>query len=117
MLGDLVAAGDSEIDAAFTDEGGDVSGGQEDQRDGQVLDQRDVETGFAAELDVTAGEEVEGCLLETSFCIVGFASSVLGALSLFLGSCSCGYRCFAEVYESRSGRELAFGDGEEETAF
>lgn len=92
MLGDLVAASDSEIDAAFANEGRNVGGGQEDQRDGQVLDQRDVEAGFATELDVTAGEEIEGCLLQTSFCIVGFSSSVLGSLTLFLGSCSCGYR-------------------------
>jgi hypothetical protein len=84
VLGDLVAASDAQIDAAVADEGRDVGGGQEDQRDGQVLDQRDVEAGFAAELDVTAGEEVESCLLQTSFCIVGFASSVLGSLCLFL---------------------------------
>lgn len=84
VLGNLVAASDAQIDAAFADEGRDVGGGQEDQRDGQVLDQRDVEAGFAAELDVTAGEEVEGCLLQTAFCIVGFASSVLGSLCLFL---------------------------------
>lgn len=84
VLGNLVAASDAQIDAAFTDEGRDVGGRQEDQRDRQVLDQRDVEAGFTAELDVTAGEEVEGCLLQTSFCIVGFASSVLSSLCLFL---------------------------------
>jgi hypothetical protein len=84
VLGNLVAASDAQIDAAFTDEGRDVGGRQEDQRDRQVLDQRDVEAGFTAELDVTAGKEVEGCLLQTSFCIVGFASSVLSSLCLFL---------------------------------
>lgn len=42
VLGDLVAASDTQIDAAFADEGRDVGGGQEDQRNGQVLDQRDV---------------------------------------------------------------------------
>jgi hypothetical protein len=58
VLGDLVAASDAQVDAALADEGRDVCGGQEDQRDRQVLDEGDVEAGFAAELDVTAGEEV-----------------------------------------------------------
>lgn len=114
MFSDLIAASDTQINAAFTDEGGDVGGGQEDQRNGQVLDQSDVEAGFAAELDVTAGEKVESCLLQTSFCRVEFSPSALDPSSVFLGSCSCGYRC---VYESQFGRELAFGHGEEETAF
>lgn len=56
MLGDLVPACDTKINTALADEGRDVGGGQEDERDWQVLDQRDVEAGFAAELDVTAGE-------------------------------------------------------------
>lgn len=52
MLGNLVAACDSKVDAAFSDEGGDVGGGQEDEREGKVLDKRDVEAGVAVELDV-----------------------------------------------------------------
>lgn len=68
MLSDLVTTGDTQVDTALADEGRDVSGGQEDQGDGQVLDQRNVEAGFAAELDVTAGEEVESGLLETALC-------------------------------------------------
>ena len=55
VLSDLVPARDSDIDAALTDKGRDVCGGEEDQGDGQVLDQGDVETGFAAELHVAAG--------------------------------------------------------------
>ena len=55
MLGDLVAACDSDVDAAFTDEGRDIGGGKEDEGDGEVLDESDVEAGFAAELHVTAG--------------------------------------------------------------
>ncbi len=31
-----------------------------------IFDKGDVEAGFAPELDVRAGEEVEGCLLETA---------------------------------------------------
>lgn len=58
MLGDLVAARDAEVYAALADEGRDVGCGKEDERDGQVLDQCDVEARFAAELDVAAGEEV-----------------------------------------------------------
>ncbi|KAL1999427.1 hypothetical protein VTN02DRAFT_4528 [Thermoascus thermophilus] len=58
VLGDLVAAGDAQIDAALAHEGGDVGGGQEDERDGEVLDEGDVETGFTAELDVAPGQQV-----------------------------------------------------------
>lgn len=70
MLGDLVAACDSDVDAAFTDEGRDIGGGKEDEGDGEVLDESDVEASFAAELHVTAGEEVEGCLLEAALFFV-----------------------------------------------
>lgn len=66
VLGDLVAARDADVDAAFTDEGGNVGSGEEDEGDRQVFDQGDVEAGFATELDVAAGEEVEGCLLEAA---------------------------------------------------
>lgn len=52
MLFDLVAAGDTEVDAAFANECGDVGGGEEDERERQVLDQRDVEARVAVELDV-----------------------------------------------------------------
>lgn len=69
MLGDLVAAGDTKVDTALTDEGWDVGSGQEDECDGQVLDQRDVETGLAAELDVGSGEEVKGGLLQAALCL------------------------------------------------
>lgn len=76
MLGDLVAACDADVDAAFTDEGGDVGGGEEDEGDGEVLDEGDVEAGFAAELNVAAGEEIEGCLLEAALFLLlaGFLS-------------------------------------------
>jgi hypothetical protein len=55
VLGDLVTAGNTNVDATLADEGGDVGGGQENERNGQVLDQGDVETGLATELDVGAG--------------------------------------------------------------
>ena len=66
VLLDLVVAGDAQIHLALAHKRRDVGGGEEDQRDGEVLDERDVETGFAAELDVRAGEEVECCLLEAA---------------------------------------------------
>lgn len=69
MLGDLVAAGNTQVYTALAHKGGDVGGGQEDQSDGQVLDQGDVETGLAAELDVAAGEEVKGGLLQAALCL------------------------------------------------
>ena len=55
VLGDLVAAGDTEIDAALSNKCRDVSGGKEDEGDRQVLDQGDIEAVFTAELDVAAG--------------------------------------------------------------
>ena len=66
MFGDLIPAGDTEVDSAFTNEGGDVGGGEEDESYRVVLDEGDVEAGFAAELYVRAGEEVESGLLKTS---------------------------------------------------
>lgn len=68
MLGDLVAASNTQVDAALAHEGRDVGGGQEDECDRQVLDQRDVEAGLATELDVTAGQEVESGLLQAALC-------------------------------------------------
>ena len=52
MLFDLVAAGDSEVNATLANEGGDVSGGEEDEREREVLDERNVEARVAVELDV-----------------------------------------------------------------
>ncbi len=66
MFCDLISAGDTEVDSAFADKGGDISSGKEDEGYGMIFDERDVETGFATELYVGAGEEVEGGLLETS---------------------------------------------------
>jgi hypothetical protein len=66
VFGDLVATSDADVNATLANEGGDVGGGQEDQGNGEILDEGDVETGFAAELNIRAGEEIEGCLLETA---------------------------------------------------
>lgn len=91
VLSDLVAACDSDVDAAFTDEGGDVGSREEDKGDGEVLDEGYVETGFAAELYVTAGEEVEGCLLEAALFFV--VSWVLVFMVICTGgTCSWGRR-------------------------
>lgn len=95
MLGDLVAAGDTQIDTSGTHEGRDVSCREEDQRDWQVLDQRDIEAGFAPELYVTTCEEVEGGLLKASLCLTGWSVGCFGCA----GS-----------------RGLAFGDGEEKSS-
>jgi hypothetical protein len=69
VLGDLVAASDTKVDTALANEGGNIGGRQEYECDGQVLDQRNVETGLAAELDVAAGEEVKGGLLQAALCV------------------------------------------------
>lgn len=118
MLGDLVAARDAQIDAAFADEGRDVCGGEEDECDGQVLDQGDVEARLAAKLDVAAGEKVQGGLLETALCLWGLIALAVFPEVMLCVVCVCrGETCgFAEVV-SHGGRELALRDGEDESSF
>ena len=70
MLFDLVATGDSEVNTALADEGGDVGGREEDEREGKVLDERDVEARVAVELNVGAVEEVEADLVEAALCLL-----------------------------------------------
>ena len=67
----LVPSRDAQIYPPFTNKSRDVSRGQEDERDGVVFDEGDVEARGAAELDIAAGEEVEGGLLEAAFCLLG----------------------------------------------
>lgn len=52
VLFDLVAASDSEVDATFANECGDVCSGEEDEREREVLDECDIEARVAVELDV-----------------------------------------------------------------
>lgn len=56
MFGDLIAASDSQINAAFTNKSGNIGSGKKDKSKGEILDQRDVETSFTPELDISAGE-------------------------------------------------------------
>ena len=70
MLFDLVAAGDSEVNTALADEGGDVGGREEDEREGKVFDERNVEARVAVELNVRAVEEVEADLVEAALCLL-----------------------------------------------
>lgn len=60
----LVVARDAQVDLALADEGGDVGRGEEDERDGQVLDESDVESVLPPELDVGALEQVKRRLLQ-----------------------------------------------------
>jgi hypothetical protein len=69
VLGDLVAACDTEIDTTFAHEGGDVGGGEEDEGEREVLDEGDVKAGVPVELDVGPVEEIEACLVEAALCI------------------------------------------------
>lgn len=66
MFGDLIPAGYTKVDSTFTNECRNVGGREKDEGYGVVFDKGDIEAGFAAELYVGAGEEVEGGLLETS---------------------------------------------------
>jgi hypothetical protein len=67
MFRDLVTTGYTQGHAALANEGGNVRGGEEDERNGEVLDQRYVEPVFALELDVGAFEEIESGLEEAAF--------------------------------------------------
>lgn len=71
MFSDLIPAGYTEVDSAFTNEGRDIGGGEKDKGYGVVFYEGDVEASFAAELYVGAGEEIERGLLETSLWSVG----------------------------------------------
>lgn len=66
MLLYLVPASDAEIDTALANKGRDIGGGEEDQGNWEVLDESNVETVLAAELDVGTLEEVECSGIESS---------------------------------------------------
>lgn len=68
VLLDLIPPRDSEIDAALADKRGDVGGGQEDEGNGQVLDEGNVEAVLSPELDVCALEQVQGRLVQSALC-------------------------------------------------
>ena len=68
VLCDLVAASDTKITTALRDEGGDIGGGQEDESDGEVLDEGDIETRVSVELNVGAVKKLDTCLVKTSLC-------------------------------------------------
>ena len=68
MLLHLVPARDAEVDLALADEGGDVGGREEDEGQGEVLDEGDVEAVLAAELDVGTLKEVERRLVQPALC-------------------------------------------------
>lgn len=55
----LIPAGDTKIHLALADEGGNIGGWEEDQGNGEVLDEGNVEAVFAAELDVSTFEKIE----------------------------------------------------------
>ena len=70
MLLNLIPSRDPQIYPPFTNKRRDISRGQEDEGDRVVFDKGDVEAGRAAELDIAAGEELEGGLLEAAFCLL-----------------------------------------------
>lgn len=63
---DLVPASDAEVDTALADESRDIGGGEENQGDGEVLDEGNVEAVLAAELNIGALEEVQGGGIEAT---------------------------------------------------
>lgn len=59
MLLDLVPSGDTKVDSALTDKGRDISSGEEDEGNWEILDESNVEAVLAAELDIGTLKEVE----------------------------------------------------------
>ena len=101
----LVVARDAQVDLALADEGGDVRRGEEDERDGQVLDEGDVESVLPPELDVGALEQVKRRLLQPA---------------LWRGGVALAGRLYAGSGASKAGApgcERTLGDGEEQPAF
>ena len=66
MFRNLITTCYPQINPPLAHKSRDVCCGEEDESDGLIFDKGDVEAGFAPELDVGAGEEVERCLLETA---------------------------------------------------
>ena len=66
MFRNLIPTRNSQINSPLANESRNICCGKEDKSNRLVFDKSDIETGFAPELDVRAGEEVEGCLLETA---------------------------------------------------
>lgn len=119
MLSNLVAPCNTEIDAALANEGGNVCGGEEDKCDRQVLDQSEVETVFAAELDIATGEEVKSCLLKTALCMAFWL--VWAGIALLEGQSFLRGADWNDSGRVDAGAgwdgELALGDCEEESSF
>lgn len=65
-LSDHVLASDTEVDVTLTNEFGDIASGEEDEGDGEVLDEGNVETVLAVELNVGALEEGETSAVEAA---------------------------------------------------
>ena len=72
MFRNLITARYPQINPPFANKRWDICCREEDESDRLVFDEGDVEAGFAPELDVGAGEEVERCLLETALWRLGW---------------------------------------------
>lgn len=68
VFGDLVSTGNTQINSTLANEGRDICGGQENQRNGQVLDQRNVQSRLSSELNIAASEKVKCGLVEPALC-------------------------------------------------
>jgi hypothetical protein len=66
VLGDDIATSDTEVNSALADERGNVGSREEYQRKREVLDQSDVETVVAVELDVGARKQLDTGLIQTA---------------------------------------------------
>lgn len=111
MLGNLIATSNTDVNATLANEGGNIGGRKEDKGDGEVLDQRNVKTGFAAELNIRTGEEVQSRLLKATLC--RWRVLVCAVSGLFRDMRIEG----AVTRRVESSGVLAFRDSEEKSSF
>ena len=112
VLLDLVPSRDSQVDPTLANKGRDVGGGEEDEGNGQVLDQRNVESVLASELDVGPLEEVQRGLIEPPLWTRKWSACIV-----FLFGFPGGRGRGGGTGRSGTPSSLTLGDGEEQTAF
>lgn len=66
MFSNLIATGDTQINSAFANEGGNIGSWEEDESNRKVLNESNVETIMAVKLNVGASQQVEAGLIEAA---------------------------------------------------
>jgi hypothetical protein len=107
MLGDLVSSRYPQVDTAFTDKGGYVCSGEEDEGEGEVLDEGDIKPRVSVKLDIGPLEEVEADLVEATLCANPVSMGLLVATWIYTTYSSAqqrvaGHSNCSPMYQSRT---------------